>query len=343
MQIVYTTERPEFERELSIFLAGPTPELGSNTPSWRKEAIKILEERDFKGTVFYPESRTGKITWSDSEQIEWEHQYLNSATCILFWIPRDLKALPGFTTNIEFGLYLCSGKLVFGAPDAAPKTGYMRYCCEKFSIPEAVTLEKTVQATLDLLNKNKSLHIVSGLAFKFCPHCGRKLALRTEEEKIREYCQHCSWTHYPTESIAPAGIIAEDEKILLVQRNREPHKGKWQLPSGFKNYGETILEALRRELNEELGVKVMRIQFLTEYRSAEDPRNPGVEVLFYLVECEGNPVNSEPEENQAIGWFHFDELPPIAWKTHRLALSLFRVFSSFRRKETEKSNKRRNK
>lgn len=58
--------------------------------------------------------------WKDNynDQIEWEWKGLTSASCIAFWIPRELKDMPGFTTNIEWGKWYESRKVVLGYPKA---------------------------------------------------------------------------------------------------------------------------------------------------------------------------------------------------------------------------------
>ncbi|MBI4160637.1 MAG: NUDIX domain-containing protein, partial [Candidatus Yanofskybacteria bacterium] len=119
--------------------------------------------------------------------------------------------------------------------------------------------------------------------YNYCPYCGFVLDEKIEENKARNFCPKCNWTHYPTESMAPCGILMQDDKILLVQRNRAPRRFKWQLPSGFKDHGETSVEALKRELQEELGVQMTKAKFVEELRSSKDPRNSGVIVSFYVV------------------------------------------------------------
>lgn len=157
--------------------------------------------------------------------------------------------------------------------------------------------------------------------YKFCPYCAKPLSIRIEEEKNGKYCQKCNWTHYPTEHVAPAGIMLSGPEILLVRRNKEPRKGKWQLPSGFKEWGETTLQALERELREELDISLRRSLWFDEKRSSEDPRNPGVLVVFYKVKWRGKPINNESRENMAIQWFNLNNrLPPIAWQTHKKIL-----------------------
>ncbi|BDC18968.1 NUDIX hydrolase [Acidianus sp. HS-5] len=56
--------------------------------------------------------------------------------------------------------------------------------------------------------------------------------------------------------IAVGGVILSDKKVLLVQRSKPPNKGAWAIPGGKVEYGETLKEALRREMKEELDVDV---------------------------------------------------------------------------------------
>lgn len=150
MKVVYANEEFPKETRKSIFLAGPTPR-EKGILSWRKEAIKILEDMGYDGHVFIPEPRNGKWRGDYYGQIEWEKKGLSKADCILFWIPRDLETLPGFTTNIEFGMYASSGKIVLGAPSGAPKMKYLEVCAEDNKIPQAGTLEGTVEKAIEMV------------------------------------------------------------------------------------------------------------------------------------------------------------------------------------------------
>ena len=66
----------------------------------------------------------------------------------MFWIPRDLEKLPGFTTNIEAGEWLHSGKLVIGAPDEAPKIRYLRERCSRLNIAWHTSLCSCVEEAI---------------------------------------------------------------------------------------------------------------------------------------------------------------------------------------------------
>ena len=62
---------------------------------------------------------------------------------------------------------------------------------------------------------------------------------------------------YPEQPIVGVGaIIFEGQSILLVKRDHEPGKGQWSLPGGAVEVGETLIEALKREIYEEVSIKI---------------------------------------------------------------------------------------
>jgi 8-oxo-dGTP diphosphatase len=63
---------------------------------------------------------------------------------------------------------------------------------------------------------------------------------------------------YPKAPVtAVSGVIFDDAgRVLLIQRGREPAKGKWSLPGGVVQLGETLEDAVRREILEECGLMV---------------------------------------------------------------------------------------
>ena len=141
----------------SIFLAGPTPAPGSleKSTSWRHDAVRLLVDEYFDGDILIPEPRNGKNTdeWTYSKQVDWEVKMLAKATVILFWVPRELASLPGFTTNIEFGEWMKSGKIVIGSPDSAVKVRYLQERCNRLKIEWANTLRCCVTNALAALEE----------------------------------------------------------------------------------------------------------------------------------------------------------------------------------------------
>ena len=62
---------------------------------------------------------------------------------------------------------------------------------------------------------------------------------------------------YPKQAIIGVGaIIFKEESVLLVKRNQQPGKGLWSLPGGVVEVGETLMEALKREIVEEVSITI---------------------------------------------------------------------------------------
>lgn len=147
---LYSDSRP-LTSPMSLFLAGPTPR-DPDTPSWRPQALEYLKKINFKGYVYIPERSDGwSADFEYSEQIEWEETALIKAGVILFWIPRDLDTMPGFTTNIEWGHWTSRKpeKLILGAPENTPEMDYLRYYANKLDIPNTYTLEEAIDKAVE--------------------------------------------------------------------------------------------------------------------------------------------------------------------------------------------------
>lgn len=82
------------------------------------------------------------------------------------------------------------------------------------------------------------------------------------EDKNLVVCPHCD--HHEYNNPRPTnGVIFENEKreILLVKRRYDPKKGYWDIPGGFVNLEETIEDSTRREIQEELGVRITDLRY----------------------------------------------------------------------------------
>jgi ADP-ribose pyrophosphatase YjhB (NUDIX family) len=130
--------------------------------------------------------------------------------------------------------------------------------------------------------------------------------------------------YYPHVAGSSSALVIKDNKVLLVQRAREPHKGKWMMPAGFIDYGEHPAECALREVKEETGYNATSAQLLDVMQVTDDNR-PGTMGHFgfmHKVEIDdSDPIEiSDKEENSAVEWHNLDNLPEIAWENHRLIL-----------------------
>lgn len=134
--IIFSDQKIPKEITKSVFLAGPSPRT-KDILDWRHEALSLFEKNKFNGTIFIPvpkERFYGKDDspdWTYDNQVDWECAARNVSDIILFWIPREIDrnkkdlGMPAFTTNIEFGEDLHSGKIMYGRPDNAEKCRYL--------------------------------------------------------------------------------------------------------------------------------------------------------------------------------------------------------------------------
>lgn len=135
-----------------IFLAGPCirEKHYGLFQNWRDTAINLFEEYGFEGDIFSPEPfcKNGYEV-----QIMWEELYLTQSKVVMFWIPRELNIQPAFTSNIEFGEWMKSGKVVLGYPPNASKMGYLNFKAKRYEIPVVDTLENTVKYSIAKFKK----------------------------------------------------------------------------------------------------------------------------------------------------------------------------------------------
>lgn len=102
-----------------------------------------------------------------------------------------------------------------------------------------------------------------------------------------------------------AGLIIKDKKILLVHNAK--HGLRIEPPGGKKNEDEGWLEAVIREVYEELAIKVSPSKLFGEYET-HSPEGEFIVRMYFCDIKEGEPKIIEPEKIPSFGWYSFDEL-----------------------------------
>lgn len=159
MELIFSDSPMPTDVTKSIFLAGPSPRYKEGDiirREWRHDAIDELKRQGYDGSVFIPlekdwfESVGSAVDFDKfnyDSQIQWEDAAMSRADVILFWIPRT-KEMMGLTTNIEFGRYLESGRLVVGYPENAFNCGYIGQQLDKRNMPHYDHLRDCTSAAI---------------------------------------------------------------------------------------------------------------------------------------------------------------------------------------------------
>ncbi len=94
---------------------------------------------------------------------------------------------------------------------------------------------------------------------KFCSHCGSdRVALRVPEGDTlpRFVCANCRTIHYQNPKVVVGCLPVWEDRVLLCRRAIEPRYGRWTLPAGFLENGETVTAGALRETMEEARARV---------------------------------------------------------------------------------------
>lgn len=118
---------------------------------------------------------------------------------------------------------------------------------------------------------------------------------------------------YPVSSVVAiiSRVIGGVEKYLLIQRKKQPYTGLWALPGGKWDFGESLAEAVLRELNEETGLQpafsnlraIVNCRLLP--RGQEDQ---GGHYLLFVCTLTAPLGAAQEQQEGSVAWFSADEL-----------------------------------
>ena len=137
---------------------------------------------------------------------------------------------------------------------------------------------------------------------KYCGYCGHEMyPSKTEWAML---CSHCRERYYP--QIAPCIIVAirRDDSILLAQHTRHRH-GVHTVLAGFVEVGETLEQAVAREVMEESGIKVKNLRYVT----SQPWPFPQSLMTAFMAEYDSGEIVIDPKELLEANWYRYDDLP----------------------------------
>lgn len=133
------------------------------------------------------------------------------------------------------------------------------------------------------------------MKFEYCPLCGSHHFVENSAKSRK--CENCGFEMFMNPSSANVAFIVNSRGELLVERRkREPAKGMLDLPGGFADPGETAEEGVRREVMEETGLKVTRVEYAFSQPNVYRYSGIDIPTLDMFFRCE---VEDESQLNAA--------------------------------------------
>lgn len=139
---------------------------------------------------------------------------------------------------------------------------------------------------------------------KFCGRCGQKMQPSDIERAM--VCPDCGLIEYP--KICPAVIVAviNGDKLMVTRYADRPFRG-WALIAGFVEIGETLEDTVRREVMEEVGVKVKNLRY---YKNQPWSFTDTLLCGFYCDLDGDDTVTLDTAELKEAHWLSREEIPP---------------------------------
>jgi NAD+ diphosphatase len=137
--------------------------------------------------------------------------------------------------------------------------------------------------------------------FSYCPRCGvRGLQAKKPGQLC---CISCGLDFFLNIAAAVVGVLRDPEgRILLVRRSQEPGKGLLDIPGGFVDAGESADQALKREMQEELGIEVTDLRLIATAPNRYEYKGVTYRTLdlFFACNAQGLEQATPREEIQEI-------------------------------------------
>ncbi|WP_340680958.1 NAD(+) diphosphatase [Paraglaciecola sp.] len=140
---------------------------------------------------------------------------------------------------------------------------------------------------------------------RFCGQCGS--SMQQIDWEMAMHCSRCHHRCYPR--ISPCIIVAikNNDKLLLAQGKAHQSRQMYSTLAGFVESGETLEEAVHREVFEEVGVKITNLR----YFGSQPWPFPHSLMVGYLADYDSGDIVADGVEILDAKWFKFDELPVI--------------------------------
>lgn len=138
---------------------------------------------------------------------------------------------------------------------------------------------------------------------RFCGRCGSPMKQGEIDRGV--FCDNCGNFQYPKISPAIITAVIDGDRLLMARASRGSYK-RWSLIAGFVEVGETFEDTVRREVMEEVGIRVKNVRY---YKSQPWGFSDSIMIGFF-AELEGSDqLTLQEEEISEAGWFCREDIP----------------------------------
>ena len=109
-------------------------------------------------------------------------------------------------------------------------------------------------------------------------------------------------------------LVIKDETVLLVKRGKAPSAGKWAIPGGSVELGETLQQAAEREIFEETGIRIRALKPVYTFDFIERDKQGDIRFHYVIVDLEADYISGEikPGDDAArAGWIPYAKLKEL--------------------------------
>ncbi|UCG13178.1 MAG: NUDIX hydrolase [Deltaproteobacteria bacterium] len=156
----------------------------------------------------------------------------------------------------------------------------------------------------------------------FCSNCGERLVVLVPpgDDRPRFVCNACETIHYSNPKMVVGCVPELDGRILLCRRAIEPRFGKWTLPAGYLENGETVADCAKREAYEEA---LARVENLKSYALLNIPF---INQVYFIFRAQlANDDYQAGNESLEVKLYRTDDIPwsELAFPVIREVLKLY--------------------
>jgi len=156
---------------------------------------------------------------------------------------------------------------------------------------------------------------------RFCPHCGSRFRTKSVHGQPELVCMSCGYTFWMNSKPTVSVLIIQKGKVLLIRRAIHPYKGYWDAPGGFLDVHEAPEQGMRREMREELNIKIIRPTLLGIYLGLYPSKPLQATFNVYFVATHYRGALRPQDDVASFAWHPLRRLPKkIAFANNRLAL-----------------------